>query len=549
MAGRTGPACSPRLSRGRRRTWTGRPLISGLEVPDAHTLTVRLTEPNGDLGYLMATWMTAPVPPNPFDPSARFGAAEGHQGDYSAFFVSSGPYMLQGSEAVDLSKPPAEQVPASGIDGDTVTLVRNPSWDPESDPLRPASVDEIRLVQMPFPANPNENAEQIATHRALRAVEAGSVDVLFDVDLPTTQFDRYRNDPVLRSRLYSAQRGGLRYIGINVAEPPFDDVHVRRALNLVVDRSALVAANADQGIPLAAQRHIGLDSQEANLLANYDPYPTPNDSGDLAAAREEMARSRYDRNHDGRCDAAVCDDVTSVGQPAFTGYGSVERSLSEIGIHTRITADDSFFSTFGDPGAHVALRILDGWVKDYPSAATLFPQFFGSGFIGAGCCNEGLVGATSEQLKKYGYAPTSLQSVDVRIAQCQNLLFQAEVRCWADLDQTLSDQVVPWVPIWVDVAGRSVSERVQSMAIDQSVPYPTPALDAVVLTPEAIAETNPASASPSLASPAVDASSALDGVYRLDVSAAAAQAAGLQKCDQEQGSGPTSSRSVVVAGR
>jgi ABC-type transport system substrate-binding protein len=56
--------------------------ISGLAAPNHHTLVVHLTEPYGDVGYQFATPVTAPIPPNPNDPAARFGVAEGHDGDY-----------------------------------------------------------------------------------------------------------------------------------------------------------------------------------------------------------------------------------------------------------------------------------------------------------------------------------------------------------------------------------------------------------------------------------------------------------------------------------
>ena len=108
--------------------------ISGLETPDEHTLVVRLEEPTGDLLHRFALPATAPIPE---------GAAAGHR-DYGPFLVSSGPYMIEGSESRDLSLPPREQTPAAGfvegvaegvevLEAGSLSLVRNPSWDPETD--------------------------------------------------------------------------------------------------------------------------------------------------------------------------------------------------------------------------------------------------------------------------------------------------------------------------------------------------------------------------------------------------------------------------------
>jgi len=65
--------------------------ISGLETPDPHTLRIHLTVVTNDLGHRFALPATAPIPPSPTDPSARFGAAEGHDERYGYFLAASGP--------------------------------------------------------------------------------------------------------------------------------------------------------------------------------------------------------------------------------------------------------------------------------------------------------------------------------------------------------------------------------------------------------------------------------------------------------------------------
>jgi ABC-type oligopeptide transport system substrate-binding subunit len=74
--------------------------ISGLEVPDPHTLVVHLTEPTGDLGYRFSLAATAPIPA---------GADRGHDGGYGRYLVSSGPYMIAGSEKMNFALPPRQQ--------------------------------------------------------------------------------------------------------------------------------------------------------------------------------------------------------------------------------------------------------------------------------------------------------------------------------------------------------------------------------------------------------------------------------------------------------
>ena len=105
--------------------------ISGMSAPDDHTLVVKISEPAGDLPWRFAMPATAPIPPNPSDPSAVLGVADGHTTNYGRFLVSTGPYMFEGSEALDFSVPAKDQEPVSGyIPGRSIVLVRNPSYDP-----------------------------------------------------------------------------------------------------------------------------------------------------------------------------------------------------------------------------------------------------------------------------------------------------------------------------------------------------------------------------------------------------------------------------------
>ncbi len=65
--------------------------------------------------------------------------------------------------------------------------------------------------------------------------------------------------------------------------------------------------------------HIFPDGLLNNVLKDYNPYATPDDSGDVEKAKAEMAQSKYDTNQDGVCDAPECSAIlaiTSTTQPA-----------------------------------------------------------------------------------------------------------------------------------------------------------------------------------------------------------------------------------------
>lgn len=97
--------------------------ISGIETPDPKTITFHLTQPTGDFLYRLAMPATAPMPK---EVAGCFTKA----GDYGRNVVSSGPYMILGSDQVDASSCDTIQ-PVAGFDPTKfMKIVRNPDYDP-----------------------------------------------------------------------------------------------------------------------------------------------------------------------------------------------------------------------------------------------------------------------------------------------------------------------------------------------------------------------------------------------------------------------------------
>src|SRR5207249_1163497 len=264
--------------------------ISGLEAPDPYTFVVHLSEPNGSLGYLLSLPDTAPIPPNRFDSSARFGVAEGHGRWYLRYLVASGPYMLDGAPQLDFARPPDQQRPVAGDAPNGITLVRNPSWDRRADPLRKAFADRIEVI----PVASEEDG--------LRLVKSGALDLMLNQEASPDLLGPGAAGP--DTRAFTTTQDVVTFVTLNLAMPPLDDIHVRKAMNYAIARKRLLPAYEKAGMGAVPSTHIGLDSEENNLLLNFDPFRAS--SGDLQAAKEEMARSKFDRDHDGKCDAAVC---------------------------------------------------------------------------------------------------------------------------------------------------------------------------------------------------------------------------------------------------
>lgn len=465
--------------------------IVGLETPDEHRLVVRLTRATGDLGYLFTLPATAPIPPDPSRPHAVLGVAAGHDDGYGPFLVASGPYMLEGSEQLDFSDMPSEQAPAAGFvlpvltaDGGVkepgfLALVSNPSWDPVTDRLRPAFVDRIDVALGPSP------------QRAAREVADGRLDLYLDGTVPREQLADYRGDPERAGLLRTSRPNYTVFATINPAIPPFDDIHVRRALSYAIDKAALVEkANEARDLSWVAfepATHVAPDGTQEARLSSYDPYPY-----DPSAASSEMAASRYDDDGDGICDAPVCRAVRTITlttQFPDSGVRLLVMDAGAIGIHlaVRRLTGDRFFPSDDSPGAlppenGTVLAFGDNWNADFPSASQFGELLFSSHGLPPGCCNRWLLGASAQQLKGWGFSVTSVPDVDTRLAKCRPRAGDAGIDCWVRFDQYLMQEVIPLVPLFSPLYEFVLSPRVASFSIDQSTALP--ALDHIALAPD-----------------------------------------------------------------
>jgi peptide/nickel transport system substrate-binding protein len=429
--------------------------ISGMTAVDDLTLEITLTRPAGDFPYRMMMPAAAPIPE---------GAADGKEKDYGRYLISSGPYMFEGADAAE--QPPAEPFPGYEPNR-SIVLVRNPSWSSDTDELRDANLDRIE-VQI-----------GLTTDDMALQIDNGDLDLNLDGVPPPQQIQQYQADPERQDQVFSFVGDGVYYISMNVAEPPFDDVHVRRALNFATDKAGLLQI---RGGPLFGEpaTHAITNPLTNDLLADYDPFPSENDSGDLEAAQAEMAQSAYDSDGDGVCDDPVCENIVSAtdeADPYPDQSALIQQNLEGLGLTLDVTTFErtTMYDKCNDPSAHVALCLGPGWFKDYSDATTFGEPLFGSAAVGPdSCCNYSLVGAPADILREAGYNVTEVPSVDADFAACDELdIGDERFECWADFDRKITEEIVPWVPINfardVFIAG----DRVVNFGYDQFSGQPT----------------------------------------------------------------------------
>lgn len=430
--------------------------IEGIETPDDQTIVFHLTEPTGDFLNRLAMPAAAPQPE---EVAGCFNKA----GEYGRYLIASAGYMFEGSEDLDISNCNAMK-PISGFDPTThQNLVRNPDYDQETDEYRENNFDRFEHV-----INTNTNdLEQ-------KALQGGDNDIIHQPTPATLR--KFVQDSELQDRLHVNPGDRTWYLTMNLLEPPFDDIAVRKAANLIMDKDALRRAWGGETSGDIAT-HIVPNSMLNDILADYDPYPSEDFRGDEEAAKEAMKESKYDTDGDGICDADECKNVLQIGSntpPNTDMLPHVEESFKKIGITLDSREVTDAYTPISTVSREVPLSIRPGWGKDYPDAYTFVGFLFHGDVNCEGNYNYSLVGISEENAEECGVDyPAPPPNVDDDIEACIQVPQGDErVQCWAELDQKLMEEVVPWIPYLDANATYATSEDVTKYEFDQFTTTP-----------------------------------------------------------------------------
>jgi peptide/nickel transport system substrate-binding protein len=300
------------------------PHITGVRTPDARTIEIRLTQPDQTFLNAMAMGFAAPVP---VDYVERVGNDE-----FARNPIGTGPFVLERWEM-----------------GSRIVIRRNPRyWNPQR-PLLDAIVYELSL----------------ARHLQFMRFQRAELDHANDYALSTADYVALNSQPAWQPYIQRSAEIAMYGVSMNCELPPFDNVHVRRAVSFAIDREAIARSRNYRIRPLGGVYPPGLPGYDPNLPGAHTYNPE--------LARRELREAGYPDGLPGEYELWLTEG------PGAAVYGQLfQADLARIGIRIRLKfASFPVFLERTQRRRAVALAFT-GWNMDFPDPSNFIETLFHS---------------------------------------------------------------------------------------------------------------------------------------------------------------------------
>jgi peptide/nickel transport system substrate-binding protein len=343
---RESPEARDKLRLNNRRDWYTN--VEAIEAPDPHTVVFRLKRPQPSILMMLASGYS-PV-----------YAAHVPAASYRTGCVGTGPFKLKEWKR-----------------GEYIDYVRNPDY---FMPGRP-HLDGLRYVPI------TDRGTKFA------ALQAGRLDAAFPGDGSKTIAEQVtRAEP--RIKLTVAHQNVNDNLLLNVTKPPFNDLRVRRAVSLAIDRRAAVQAvhqgGAIPGASMAPRPH-GVWGLLDKDLAGLPGYGKPAD--DKGQARKLLAEAGFGPGNPLRLELATRAIPIYLDMAAF-----VISELKQIGVEATLKQiETAQWHPLATRKEYQAAPNLTGIGPDDPDANFYENFACGSPRNYTGYCNEQVMKLIDQQ--------------------------------------------------------------------------------------------------------------------------------------------------------
>ncbi|MBV8996758.1 MAG: ABC transporter substrate-binding protein [Pseudonocardiales bacterium] len=315
--------------------------LKAIETPDDRTIVFHLRKAFSGFDYLAQIPATMPVP-----------RAQDTGSKYKEHVVSTGPYKFQTNEL-----------------GKRFTMVRNPQWDPATDPNRRPLPDRINV-------DLNVNADDVDNR-----LIAGDLDVAIEgAGVGPSAQGRILGYQGLRANTDSASVARLWYTALNPDVAPLDNIHCRKAVLYAADRTGYQRA---YGGGTGGEIATNMLPPVIPGAKRFDLYPSPKHTGDIAKARDELVQcgqpNGFTTGISYRAERPKEKATAEALQQSLARAGiKLEIKPYPLGDYTRLYAGKPDYAKVNDLGL-----IVYGWGADWPDGYGFLAQIVDSRVIRA----------------------------------------------------------------------------------------------------------------------------------------------------------------------
>jgi peptide/nickel transport system substrate-binding protein len=355
---------------------TGQELYDkAVQCTDPKTIVFHLKHPVADFNYTVAL---------PGYGGVRQDKDTGAKFDFTLF--SDGPYMLEGTWN-----------PQTGG-----TLVRNPSWDPATDPIRKALPDKIVVEQ-------GVNAQTVSQ----RMVSDNGNDkyAYTNTALDPSVIPQVLSNPTIKSRSVNDIGGFVDYLTVNVKH--ISNPKVRQALALATDKTTYRVA---MGGETYGEYATTIMSKTIAGWKEFNVLGAPPE-GDIAKAKSLLQEAGVSQPYPityAYQQSPVQDKVAAAFQASWEKAG-FKVTLKPLG--------NNYYDVLANPSETPDVAWVS-WVADWPSGSTDIPALFDS-----------RVNITKDNLGE-DFSELADPQINAHIDAAMNITDKAaQDKAWGDLDE------------------------------------------------------------------------------------------------------------------
>jgi ABC-type transport system substrate-binding protein len=296
--------------------------LSGIVVLDPHTVRFDLSRPDATFLHVLQLNFSFPVPKEEVE---RLGA------DFGKSPVGSGAYKLK-----------------EWTLGQRIVFVRNPDYWKKDTP----KLDEIEFQVGQDPSV------------ALLRLKKGEVDILGD-GIPPARFLEVKNDPANKGLIVQGSQLETGYVTMNVKIKPFDNVKVRQAVNMAINKERIVKIINNRAVPANQP----LPPSMPGYDKNYKGYPY-----DPEGAKKLLKDAGFPNGFETELYANNTDPNPRIAQ-------AIQQDLATIGIKANLKtlAQSAVIQAGGDGTAPMIWSGGMAWIADFPDPSDFYGPILGCG--------------------------------------------------------------------------------------------------------------------------------------------------------------------------